>query len=378
MKKRILMVEHPATLDVTDRVSLGPVRPRNSTGRHVHLCTSPNSCVGDLSPYPQGRATGEEDPMSSAAVFVGIDVSKDQLDVALRPSAERAAVANNDAGIARLVKRLQAVHPTLIVLEATGGLELPVTSALAAAALPVVVVNPRQVRDFAKATGRLAKTDTLDASILAQFAEAVRPALRPLPDAETQALSALLTRRRQLIEMCTAEKNRLGTAPTPVRKGIRAHITWIEGRLADLDEELAHAIRESPLWRDKDDLLQGTPGVGPVLARTLLASLPELGTLTRQQIAALVGVAPLNRDSGTFRGKRRVWGGRAHVRAALYMSALVATRFNPVIRVFYQRLCAAGKAKKVALTACMRKLLTILNAMLKHQTPWTITFAHGS
>lgn len=178
--------------------------------------------------------------------------------------------------------------------------------------------------------------------------------------------------------MCTAEKNRLGTAPTPVRKGIRAHITWLEGRLADLDEELAQTIRESPLWRDKDDLLQSTPGVGPVLARTLLASLPELGTLTRQQIAALVGIAPLNRDSGTFRGTRRVWGGRAHVRAALYMSALVATRFNPVIRVFYQRLCAAGKAKKVALTACMRKLLTILNAMLKHQTPWRKNYALAS
>jgi transposase len=316
--------------------------------------------------------------MPAPPVFVGIDVSKDRLDVALRPTPDRWAVANDQSGIARLVARLRSQAPMLIVLEATGGLEIPLTSELAAAGLPVVVVNPRQVRDFAKATGRLAKTDTLDASVLAQFAEAVRPALRPLPDAQTQALSALLTRRRQLIEMCTAEKNRLGTAPTPVRKGIRAHITWLEGRLADLDEELADTIRESPLWRDKDDLLQSTPGVGPVLARTLLASLPELGTLTRQQIAALVGVAPLNRDSGTFRGKRRVWGGRAHVRAALYMSALVATRFNPVIRVFYQRLCAAGKAKKVALTACMRKLLTMLNAMLKHQTPWRKHYALAS
>jgi transposase len=265
--------------------------------------------------------------------------------------------------------------PALIVLEATGGLELPLTGALAAAGLPVVVVNPRQVRDFAKATGRLAKTDALDAAVLAQFAEAVRPPLRPLPDAATQALSALLLRRRQLIAMLTAEKNRLGLAPTPVRKGITVHIRWLDGRLADLNEELAHTIRESPVWREKDDLLQSTPGVGPVLALTLVASLPELGTLTRQQIAALVGVAPLNRDSGRFRGTRRVWGGRAHVRAALYMSALVATRFNPVIRVFYQRLCAAGKIKKVALTACMRKLLTILNAMLRHQTPWTIQCA---
>ncbi len=316
--------------------------------------------------------------MTTSAVFVGIDVSKDRLDLALRPTGARWAVANEEAGIADLVARLRHQAPTLIVLEATGGLDVPVSSALAAAGLPVVVVNPRQVRDFAKATGKLAKTDTLDASILAQFAEAVRPVARALPDAATQALSALLLRRRQLIEMLTAEKNRLGIAPTPVRKGIRAHITWLDGRLADLDEELAHTIRESPIWREKDDLLQSAPGVGPVLARTLVANLPELGTLTRQQIAALVGVAPLNRDSGTFRDTRRVWGGRAHVRATLYMGTLVATRFNPVIRVFSQRLCAAGKAKKVALTACMRKLLIILNAMLKHQTPWTTKFAHSS
>lgn len=316
--------------------------------------------------------------MSTVPVFVGIDISKDRLDIALRPTGEREAVANAEPDIAALVARLQAYHPTLIVLEATGGFELAVTAALAAARQPVVVVNPRQVRDFAKATGKLAKTDALDAAILAQFAEAVRPALRPMPEATTQALGALLTRRRQLVAMRTAESNRLGTALPPVRKGIRAHLAWLDRQLAQFDDDLTRAIRESPVWREKDDLLQSTPGVGPVLARTLLASLPELGTLTRQQIAALVGVAPLNRDSGTFRGTRHVWGGRAHVRAALYMSALVATRFNPVIRVFYQRLCAAGKAKKVALTACMRKLLTILNAMLKHQTPWTIKFAHGS
>jgi transposase len=316
--------------------------------------------------------------MTHSPVFVGIDVSKDRLDVALRPMGDHWAVANNDSDIATLVARLRHHAPTLIVLEATGGLELPVTGELAAAGLPVVVVNPRQVRDFAKATGRLAKTDTLDAAVLAQFAEAVRPALRPLPDAQTQALSALLTRRRQIIEMCTAEKNRLGSALPAVHRGIRTHIAWLDRRLAEIDEDLAHAIRESPLWREKDDLLQSTPGVGPVLARTLLASLPELGTLTHKQIAALVGVAPLNRDSGTFRGTRRIWGGRADVREVLYMSALTASRFNPVIRTFYQRLCAAGKAKKVALTACMRKLLTILNAMLKHQTPWTLNIAHSS
>lgn len=315
--------------------------------------------------------------MTTAPVFVGIDVSKDRLEVALRPTGDRWAVANDEPGIARLVERLRGLAPTLIVLEATGGLAVPLTGALAAAGLPVVVVNPRQVRDFAKATGQLAKTDALDAAVLAQFAEVVRPALRPLPDAATQALSALLARRRQLLEMLTAERNRLGSALPPVRPGIRAHISWLERRLADLDTDLAQAIRESPVWREKEDLLRSVPGVGPVLATTLLASLPELGTLTRQQIAALVGVAPLNRDSGAWRGKRRVWGGRAPVRAALYMGTLVATRFNPVIRAFYHRLCAAGKAKKVALTACMRKLLTILNAMLKHRTPWHDNFAHG-
>lgn len=313
--------------------------------------------------------------MTPSTLYIGIDVSKDRLDLAWRPTGERWTAPNTERGIRAICRRLRTPAPTLIVLEATGGLELPLIGALAAAGLPVVVVNPRQIRDFAKATGRLAKTDALDAAVLAQFAEAVRPPVRPLPDVATQALSALLLRRRQLIGMLTAEKNRLGSAPAPVRQAIVAHIWWLDSRLAELDEALATTIRESPLWREKDDLLQSTPGVGPVLARTLLASLPELGTLTRQQIAALVGVAPLNRDSGRFRGSRRVWGGRAHVRAALYMGTLVATRFNPVIRTFYQRLCAAGKAKKVALTACMRKLLTMLNAMLKHQTPWTIKCA---
>jgi transposase len=316
--------------------------------------------------------------MTAPAVFVGIDVSKARLDVALRPTGDGWAVANDERGIAVLVDRLRGLSPTLIVLEATGGLELPPTGTLAAAGLPVVVVNARQVRDFAKATGRLAKTDALDAAILAQFAEAVRPALRPLPDAATQALSALLTRRRQLLEMRTAEQNRLGSARSQVHKGIRAHITWLEHRLADLDLDLGRTIRESPVWREKEDLLQSTPGVGPVLARTLLADLPELGTLNRKQVAALVGVAPLNRDSGTLRGRRTIWGGRAPVRAALYMSALAATRFNPVIKAFYQRLCAAGKAKKVALTACMHKLLLILNAMMKHGTPWHTTLAYPS
>lgn len=255
---------------------------------------------------------------------------------------------------------------------------MPLAGALAEAALPVVVVNPRQGRDFAKATGRLAKTDALDARILAHFAEVVRPAPRPLPDATSQELSALLARRRQLIEMLTAENTRLPRAARPVRQGILSHVKWLERQLGKTDEDLARMIRESPLWREKDDLLTSAPGVGPVMSATLLANLPELGSLDRKQIAALVGVAPLNRDSGTLRGTRTIWGGRAQVRATLYMAALVATRRNPVIHAFSQRLLAAGKAKKVALTACMRKLLTMLNAMLTHRTPWRDNYALAS
>ncbi len=252
-----------------------------------------------------------------------------------------------------------------------------VVGALAAAGLPVVVINPRQVRDFAKATGRLAKTDAIDAQVLAQFAEAVRPTVRPMPDAHTQALAALMTRRRQVLDMLTAETNRLGSAPRRIRREIQTHIRWLERQVAKLDDELRQAIHSSPVWREKDDLLQSMPGVGPVLATTLLASVPELGTLNRRQIAALVGVAPVNRDSGTLRGKRMVWGGRAAVRAVLYMGALVAARHNPVLKAFYQRLRQAGKTSKVALTACMRKLLTMLNAMLKHRTPWRGICVHG-
>jgi transposase len=316
----------------------------------------------------QGWAT-KEDVMTSAQVFVGIDVSKAQLDIALRPEG-RFAAPNDDAGFAQVIQRLRAVPPALVVLEATGGLEVPLTGALAAAGVPVVVVNPRHVRDFAKAAGKLAKTDALDAQTLAHFAEVMRPEARPLPDEQTQTLAAILTRRRQLVEMLTAEKNRLASARKPVRTSLRTHIAWLERALSHTDSDLAYAIRKSPVWREKEELLQSTPGVGPVVTTTLLANLPELSTVTAKQIAALVGVAPFNRDSGTLRGKRTVWGGRAQVRAVLYMGTLVATRFNPVIRAFYQRLCAAGKAKKVALTACMRKLLIILNAMLKHRTPW--------
>jgi transposase len=307
---------------------------------------------------------------TSTASFVGIDVSKHQLDVAVRPRGETWTVAHDEAGLGALVARLCALAPTLIVLEATGGWEVALAGALAAATLPVAVVNPRQVRDFARSTGTLAKTDRLDAQMLAQFAEAVRPEPRPLPDAQAQELTALLQRRRQLVEMLTAEKNRLPLASRRIRPQLQAHIEWLHKQIAQFDEDLRQLIRSSPLWREKDDLLRSAPGVGPVLATTLLAALPELGQLTRQQIAALVGVAPLNRDSGTLRGRRTVWGGRAQVRAVLYMSTVVAVRHNPVLIAFYQRLRAAGKAPKLALTACMRKLLTILNAMLKHHSRW--------
>lgn len=313
--------------------------------------------------------------MADILMFVGIDVSKAQLDIALRPTGPGWQVPNDDGGITLLVARLQAVDPTLIVLEATGGLELPVTLALAAAGLPVAVVNPRQTRDFAKATGQLAKTDALDARALAHFGEAIRPVPRPLPAAQAQELSALLGRRRQLGEMLTAEKNRLSAAPAGLHPRIQAHLRWLEHERRDIDTEVGRRIRTSPVWRAKDDLLQSVPGVGPVLSHTLVAPLPELGTLTRQRIAALVGVAPLNRDSGTLRGRRSVWGGRACVRATLYMGALVAVRHNPVLKAFYDRLRIAGKPAKVALTACMRKLLTILNAMLTHQTPWQENYA---
>ena len=304
-------------------------------------------------------------------MFIGIDVSKARLDVAIRPSAEKLSVSNDEAGIQALVKRLSELKPVLIVLEATGGLERSVSGTLGSAQLPVVVVNPRQVRDFAKALGQLAKTDRIDAEVLARFAEAIRPPLRPLPDKVSLELRSLIARRRQLIEMMVAEKNRLSTASKAVRKRIEAHIRWLETELDRADKDLDHSIRQSPIWCENEDLLRSVPSVGPVVSRTLLAELPELGRLNRKQIAALVGIAPLNCDSGTFRGRRGIWGGRATVRAVLYMAALVASRRNSVIRNFYKRLRDKGKAPKVALVACMHKLLTILNAMIKHKTRWS-------
>lgn len=313
--------------------------------------------------------------MSASPLFVGIDVAKAELVVALGPSGDLLTVPNDESGIRHVLEHLRTACPALIVLEATGGYETPAVAALAAAGLPVVVANPRQVRDFAKAVGKLAKTDRIDAHVLALFAERVRPAIRPLPDEALRTLDALLTRRRQLIEMLVAERNRLVHALPPVEKNLKQHIRWLERRLADVDSDLDQTVQQSPAWRAKENLLRSVPGVGPIVSRTLLADLPELGALNRKQIAALVGVAPLAKDSGTLRGKRMVWGGRAPVRAALYMGALIASRHNPVIRDFYQRLVAAGKPKKVALTACMRKLLVILNTMVRNNTRWGERYA---
>ena len=303
--------------------------------------------------------------------FVGIDVAKDRLDVHMRPSGEAFSVARDGKGLDELVARLRKLDVTLIVLEATGGFETTVAGALCAAGLPLAVVNPRQIRDFARATGRLAKTDALDAAAIAHFAEAVRPDARPVPDAQARALGELLTRRRQIVEMMTAERNRR-TRLTDRRmiKSVDRLLKALQRELSDLEADLNDTIRGTPVWRETEELLKSVPGIGDVTARTLIADLPELGTLDRKKIAALVGVAPFNRDSGTLRGKRTVWGGRANVRAALYMAALVASQHNPILGRFYQRMLKAGKPKKVALTAVMRKLLTILNAIVRDQTPW--------
>ena len=316
--------------------------------------------------------------MEVSLIFVGIDVSKAQLDVVIRPTGEKESFANDKVGIKALVKRLAKIEPSLIVLEATGGYERQVTRALVSAELSVYVVNPRQVRDFAKATGQLAKTDSIDAGVLAHFAEAVRPQMRPLPDVVTLELRALTARRRQILEMIGAENNRLAMTSKAVRKRIDAHIRWLEQELDRANQDLDRSIEQSPMWKENEDLLRSVPSIGPVTSRTLLAELPELGALDRKQISALAGVAPFSRDSGTLKGRRSIWGGRAPVRSALYMAALVATRHNSVIREFYKRLTAKGKLFKVALVACMRKLLTILNSMIKHKTRWSETFLHST
>ncbi len=308
--------------------------------------------------------------MNTQNKFIGIDVSKDSLDVCLRPEGKKWSIEYNDKEIKSLVKQLLAIEPSLIVIEATGGLEIQLVSRLAVAQLPVVVCNPRQVRDFAKATGKLAKTDKIDAEVIAHFAEAIRPEIRPLKDEQTQKLTELLARRSQLVDMLTAEKNRFQQATITLKKDIQIHITWLEKHLENIEGNLKKLIKETPVWREKDKIIQSIPGVGPIMSLALLTCLPELGTINRRQVASLVGVAPFNRDSGKFKGKRAIWGGRASVRAVLYMCALTAIRCNPIIKSFYNRLVKAGKLPKVAIIACMRKLLVTLNVMVKNGTAW--------
>jgi transposase len=311
--------------------------------------------------------------MNSEA-YVGVDVSKDLLDAKVLPSNETQQFSNDDAGIKKLIKFLKKIDPALIVFESTGGLEMPAVSSLTENHLPVVIINPRQVRDFAKATGRLAKTDLIDADTIARFARDIRPEVRPLKDEHTQLLSALNARRRQIVDMLVAEKNRLHTAPKSSIKSIQEHIQWLERSLKDINKDIDKTIKKSPIWRENDKILQSFSGVGPVVSASLLCDLPELGTLNRKKIATLVGVAPLNCDSGRFRGRRRIKGGRANVRRKLYMAAVASIRHNPLMKDFYDRLIDAGKPPKLVLTACMRKILTILNAMMKNRTYWIASY----
>jgi transposase len=309
--------------------------------------------------------------MQTPELFIGIDVSKARLDGAARPSGLTFRQPNDPPGIAAVGALLLPLQPAAVVLEATGGFEIPLAAALASAGLPVAVVNPRQVRDFARATGQLAKNDTIDAAIRAHFAQAIRPPTRPLPDAEVRSLQALLTRRRQLLEMLTMEHNRLGScADAAVRADLQAHLAWLSGRLAEADKEIEGAIERSPAWLAKEDLLRSIPGIGPVSSRTLLAALPELGTLSNRQAAALAGLAPFADDSGKRRGTRHVQGGRCTVRSVLYRAALSASRYNPALRAFKERLVRAGKKAKVILTAVARKLVVLANAVLRTGRRW--------
>ena len=348
------------------------------------LPKSSNSCQGYPSPHlSQGRARlerikniKEDSLLEVPLIFVGIDISKAQLDVAIRPSAQTLSMSNDKVGINSLIKHLKKLRPELVVLEATGGLERQVLSALVAGEIPVVMANPRRIREFAKSIGQLAKTDRIDASVIAHYAEAVRPKPRPLPDEVSLKLRALTARRRQVLDMIVAEKNRLATASQAIKKRITAHIAYLEQELNDADQDLDRFIENNAAWKENQEILCSTPSIGPVSSRTLLVELPELGTLDRKKISALVGVAPFPRDSGTLKGRRTIWGGRASVRTALFMATVVATRFNPVIRDFHKRLKAKGKPAKVCLIACMHKLLTIVNAMIKNRIRWSENFAH--
>jgi transposase len=352
-------------------IGLGAVEPVVKCRRpSAKSSKTPNSHPGRCA-IPHLQARGIMEAKTRAEVFVGIDVSKRQLDVHLLPSEQNFVFARDPAGLEQLVEMLRPRAPAVIVLEATGGLEMVVCARLAAAGLPVVAVNPRQVRAFAVALGRLAKTDTLDAAVIASFAARVRPAVRPMPDAQAQILGEMVTRRQQIVGMISSETNRLHQATSgQLRKRLTAHLAWLQHELTDIEADLDKAIRASPVWAEKADLLTSVPGVGDATARTLIAELPELGTLDRRRIAALVGVAPINRDSGSRRGARQIGGGRARLRATLYMAALVGVRHNTVLKAFHARLRAAGKTPKVALVACMHKLLTILNAIMRSNQPW--------
>jgi len=342
-------------------------------GRHARISNKARTVVRvNQTRMMQGRAKKENKPMTEETICVGVDVAKSTLDVAASNSKETRQFDNDYQGIISAVRYIAGLNPVRIILEATGKYEMPLAASLQVGCQPVVIVNPRQVRDFARATGVLAKTDRIDAWILALFGLQIKPKIRLLPDQKAREMSSLLARRRQLIEMLTAEHNRRLQADDSIRLGIDIHIKWLEQAISTINDDLDHQIRSSPSWFEKDNLLQSVPGVGKVVSTTLLIELPELGQLNRRKIAALVGVAPLNRDSGTLRGKRTVWGGRAKLRAVLYMAALVGVRRNPVIAAFYERLLKAGKAKKVALVACMRKLITILNAMIRSKTVWQV------
>lgn len=323
-----------------------------------------------LDPVSARKGDRKERLLKLEKVYIGIDVSLAKLDMAVYNSERFCSFFNDDEGIDKLVKYLHKISPELVVLEATGGLEMALAAALGAAKIPAVVINPGQIRNFARAMGKLAKTDKLDAKVIAHFAALVRPAPRPMPSEAVQELAAIMSRRRQISKMLVAEKNRLKVATKSVKQRVRLHICWLEHELADIDAQIKKMIKSSPMWKEKIDLLRSVPGIGPVVSATLLSELPELGKLSGKEMAALVGVAPFNRDSGFMRGKRTIWGGRAPIRATLYMGTTTAIRHNAVIRTFYQRLLAAGKKKKVAIIACERKLLIILNAMMKKSIPW--------
>lgn len=325
-----------------------------------------------MSPYLQGRAGRNQ--LSKDLTYVGVDISQKNLDVAIADSEQKWQFSNTQTGIQKMIEMLKDKCPVLVIFEATGSYGIPLWYALSTESIDATPINPRQIRDFAKAKGRLAKTDEIDARIIADYGQAFHPKPQPFPD--TQELKEIIARRNQIIEMITAEKNRFKAAHrAKIKEDIKINIEWLQSRLDSIDKDLEHLINTNPEWRNKFDLLKSASGIGNVTAACLVADMPELGTLNRHQIAALAGVAPLNRDSGTMRGKRTIWGGRGRVRSALYMATLAAMRYNPVIRVFYQRLCTAGKPKKVALTACMRKLLTILNSMLKQNAPWDSTYS---